>query len=252
MFNSELTQIKRAQFLAIAAISVGAIALSLSAIKGWAQNRWVAKRENVACVPADVEFNHPMVYRQSFSHPVHFDAQIKTFLEQYVHLTMDESIVNYHAITTNERYDKTKLSKSKWQAIELSAGIEKMNLMKAYGDSHELFKLISESGVGWKFLIDDIEVFGSPKTPILGVVRGQYQVTYDQAKRPDIPHKLFGYKELRFLIIQGAPTKDAEGNSLNKSGFYVTWAQEDDVSPENKETLSNKPSDFYLEKETGD
>ena len=253
MFNNEMSAIKRAQFLAIAAIAAGAVALSLSAVKSWAQNRWVAKRENVACIPADVDFSHPMVYRQSFTHPVNTDARIKTFVEQYVHLTQDESIVNYHSVTTAQRYDKAKLSKSKWQAIEMSTGLEKMNLMKLYGDSHELFRLIADSGIGWKFLIDDIVVYGNPDVgSILVTVRGQYQVTYDQAKRPDVPHKLFGYKELRFIVVQGSPTKDAQGNFLNKTGFFVVWSQEDDASPEAKESLTKQPSDIYLRNEVGD
>ena len=253
MFNNEMTQIKRAQFLVISALAAGAVALSLSAIKSYVQNRWVTQRENVACVPSNVDFSHPMVYRQSFVHPVNADARIKTFVEQYVHLTQDESIVNYHSITTAARYDRTKLSKSKWQAIEMSTGLEKMNLMKAYGDSSDMYRLMADSGVGWKFLIDDIVIYGIPKSgPILAIARGQYQVTYDQAKRPDVPHKLFGYKEIRMTIVQGAPTKDAEGNFLNKTGLFVNFVSEDDASPERKESLTKQPSDIYLKSEPGE
>jgi hypothetical protein len=246
MFSREMTIIKRTQFLAIAAMAAGAIALSLSTVKSFLLNRWVSKRENVACVPADAEYTHPVVYRQTFSHPVDSDAKLKTFVEQYVHLTEDESIVDYHAVTTHERYDKAKLSKNKWQAIEMSTGLEKINRMRSYGDSNELYRMISDGGVGWNFLIDEIIIHGIPQTgPILAIVRGQYQVTYDKAK-VDLPHKLWGYKELRFIIIQGAPSKDAAGNYLNKTGLFVNWSQSEDISPEDREKLTNADKDVYL------
>lgn len=250
MFNQEMAQIRRTQFLAVLAISAGILALSLSTIKSFALNRWAAKRENVACVPVDGEYTHPLVYRQTFAHPVNEDAKLKTFVEQYVRLTQDESPVDYYSVTNNERYDKAKLSKTKWQAIEMATGLEKMMMMKSYGDSNELYKLITESGIGWRFLIDEIIISGSPQNgPILAVVRGQYQVTYDKAK-VDLPHKLWGYKEIRLLIIQGSPTKDMSGNYLNKSGFFVTWSQVEDLSIEGREKVTKQPSNIYLKEET--
>lgn len=249
MFNNEMKEIKRAQTLAILALSAGIVALSLSTVKSFLLDRWVRKRENVACVPVNVNYVHPFVYRQNFMNPVEIDAKLKLFVEQYVHLTQDESIVNYHSVTNNERYDKAKLSKNKWQAIEMASGLEKVQAMKAYGDSNTLYKMIAESGVGWKFLIDDIIVYGAPRSgPILVTVRGQYQVTYDKAK-VDIPHKLFGYKEIRYLILQGAPTKDADGNYLNKTGLFVTWSSQEDMSPEDREISAKRSQKSYLKTE---
>jgi hypothetical protein len=249
MFNHEMAQIRRTQFLAVLAISAGILALSLSAVKSFALNRWASNRENVACVPAGGEYTNPMVYRQTFSHPVDQDAKLKTFVEQYVHLSEDDSAVDYYSVTNARGYEKAKLSKSKWQAIEMTSGLEKANMMKAYGDSNELYKLIEESGIGWRFLIDDIIITGVPfRGPILAVVRGQYQVTYDHAK-VDLPHKLWGYKEIRLLIIQGAPTKDAEGNYLNKTGFFVTWSQVEDISADAREKITKAPSNVYLQDE---
>lgn len=246
MFNQEMKEIKRAQALAIAALTAGTIALCLSMIKSYMLDRWARKRENVACVPVDVQYSHPLVYRQSFINPVEIDAKVKLFIEQYVHLTRNESIVNYHSLSNNERYDKAKLSKNKWKAIEMTSGLEKMQVMKAYGDSSTLYKMIAESGVGWNFLIDDIIIYGIPQSgPLLVAVRGQYQITYDKAK-VDLPHKLFGYKEIRYLVVQGVPTKDASGNYLNKTGLFVTWSSEEDISPDDRETYAKRGQDAYL------
>jgi hypothetical protein len=244
-----MAQIKRTQFLAVLAISAGIIALSLSTVKNFALNRWASKRENVACVPVDGEYTHPMVYRQTWSHPVEQDAKLKTFVEQYIHLSQDESAVNYYSVTTADRYDKAKLSKAKWQSIEMTVGVEKQNAMKSYGDSNELYRLIAESGVGWKFLIEELIIEGNPSNgPILAVVRGQYQVTYDKAK-VDLPHKLWGYKEVRLIIVQGSPTKDSEGNYLNKTGYFVSFSQVEDISADAREKITKQPADVYLKEE---
>jgi len=246
MFESDMSQIRKTRFLAMLSISAAIVALGLSTLKSFALNRWAANRDNVACVPTTGEYTHPIVYRQSFDHPVENDAMVKTFVEQYIHLTLDESAVNYYSLTTADRYDKAKLSRNKWQAIELTTGLERQNAMRAYGDSNELYRLIAETGVGWKFLIDEIQISGIPERgPILAVVRGQYQITYDKAKI-DLPHKLWGYKEIRLNIIQGIPTKDSKGNYLNKTGLFVFWSQQEDVSAENHEKLTQQSSDLYL------
>jgi hypothetical protein len=190
-----------------------------------------------------------MVYRQTFSHPVEQDARLKTFVEQYVRLSQDESAINYFSTTTADRYEKAKLSKAKWQAIEMASGLERVNAMKAYGDSSELYRMIAESGIGWKFLIDEILIADTPKNgPIFAIVRGQYQVTYDKAK-VDLPHRLWGYKEIRLLIVEGSPTRDADGNYLNKTGLFVNWSQVEDISAAGREKLTKQPADVYLKRE---
>lgn len=249
MFQNELAIIRRTQFLAILAVAAGIVAVSLMTVKSFVLNRWADNRENVACVPADVEYTHPYVYRQSFINVVDNDARLKTFVEQFVHLTQDETNINYQSLTTADRYDSAKLSKSKWRAIEMASGLAKADLMRSYGDSHELYKLIEETGVTWKFLIDDIIISSVPTGgPILAVVHGKYQVTYDKAKI-DLPHKLWGYKEIRLILAQGSPTKDAKGNYLNKTGIFVNWFQVEDISPDVYEKITTSPADSYLKQD---
>ena len=77
-------------------------------IKNYINERWAKNRDTVACVP-ETETHYPGVYIESAAHPINHDAKLKLFVEQYVHLTRDESIVDFHKLDKSGRYDKAIL-----------------------------------------------------------------------------------------------------------------------------------------------
>lgn len=231
MFGSETKRMKNAQFLSIVALGFCLISVLLNIARGYVLDAWVAKKENVVCVPSDSEYTFPIVHSQSFYNPVYEDAKVKTFVAEYIRLTKNESVVDYHSVTSSERYEKAKLSQNKWTAIEMSTGEEQVRAKDAYAKSSDLYKYLSENGVGWVFLIDKIIVRPAPGTgTLVAEVFGEYQTTFDQAK-VDVPHETFGYKVVTLLIVQGLPSSDGKGAPLNKSGLYVYSSTEQTLDP---------------------
>lgn len=245
--DNDIFLIKRMQSSLILAFSFILIALGLSFVKNVVVENWALKRDNVACVPADVDFSHPIVYRQSVQNPINEDALLKTFIAQYVHLTQDEQIIDYHKINPSERYKDSQLSLSKWAAIDMSVGVERALNMKKYSESSDVFYTLKQNNMGWLFLVDDILLFGVPNTGnILAIVRGQFQVTYDNIKA-DLPPRLWGYRELHYILVQGFPQKNTKTDQYtNKSGWQVSWSAVQPISPAEKEKLSLRNADFYL------
>lgn len=247
--QSDINYLQRSKFLMTVAIVIGVVSLLLSIVKNMVTNHWALNRDNVACIPAETEQSHPIVYRQTTMHPAAQDALLKSFVESYVHLTLDEQIVDYHQVSNSENYKDAKLSKSKLTAIEMSTGIEKALNMKKYSQSNELYYSLKKGNLGWVFLIDDILIHGVPESgSVLAVVRGEYQVTYDKAKA-DLPHQLWGYREIHLLINQGIPTENSSGAYNNKYGWFVTWSATQTLTPDQKEKLSERTFDYYHMKE---
>lgn len=245
-----LDNLKRAQGIMMVAIILGIIALSMSVVKNFVTERWLSQKNTVACIPADVENSHPIVYHQTASNPVQSDAYIKSFVAEYIRLTQNEQVVDYHRLTNNQRYDKAQLSQAKWQAIEMSVGAERALNMSKYDQSNEVFKMLDQGNLGWVFLVDDILLFNGPNTgTTLAVVRGEFQVTYDKVK-VDLPPRLWGYREIHLLIQQGVPLEDSKGeNYINQFGLFVSWSNINILTPEQKEKMSDRNANYYLMKE---
>jgi hypothetical protein len=245
-----LTSLKKAQGIIWIAIGLGVLSLLSSVGKNIATERWLAQKNMVSCVPADTEHSFPMVYYQTAAHPIQSDAYMKTFIDKYVHLTLDENVVDYHQLTQNQRYDKARLSQSKWQAIEMSVGAERALNMQRYADSDQIYKTLEQGKMGWVFLVDDILLFPGPNTgTTLAVVRGEFQITFDKVK-VDLPPRLWGYREMQFLINQGVPTEDSKGEKyINQYGLYVSWSNTNILTPEQKEKLSSRNSNYYMMEE---
>ncbi len=238
--------LKRSAAIMSLALGIGILSLGLSVLKNVVTERWLAQKNKVACVPADVEHSHPLVYHQTASNPIQSDAYLKTFVEEYIRLTQNEQIVNYHQLSQNKRYEKARLSQAKWQAIEMSTDMEKALNMQRYAESNEVFHELDKSNIGWVFLIDDILLFPAPNTgATMVVVRGEYQITYDKVK-VDLPPRLWGYKEIQLLLIQAPPSLDSKDQYLNKYGVYVSWSNITDLTPDQKERYSKRSRDFYL------
>ena len=238
--------LKRAQGMLYIAITVGVFALFASVVKNIVTERWLKEKDMVACIPADTEASHPIVYHQTIQNPIIDDAYIKSFVEEYVHLTQDEQIVDYHQVTSNARYQNARLSQAKWKAIEMSVGTEKALNMEKYYQSNEIFYTLQQGNMGWVFLIDDIILKAVPNSgAVLAVVRGEFQVTYDRVK-VDMPPRFWGYREMRFMINQGNETIDSKENELNKYGVYVAWSNVEILTPEQKEARFKRNYDYYL------
>lgn len=232
------------------AIALGVVALAMSVVKNIVTERWLSQKNTVACIPADVENAHPMVYHQTALNPVQSDAYVKTFVDEYIRLILNENAVDYHKLTSNDRYDKARLSQSKWRAIEMSVGAERALNFERYADSDEVFKILDQGKMGWIFLVDDILLFPSPGTgTTLAVVRGEFQVTFDKVKA-DLPPRLWGYREIHLLINQGVPLEDKSGEDyINQYGLYVSWSNTNILTPEQKEKLSERNYNYYLMEE---
>nr|BFD64822.1 hypothetical protein BdHM001_35030 [Bdellovibrio sp. HM001] len=236
-------QYKLFKWSMLAAIAVAFLMFSREMVV----NAWLAKKNNVSCVPATVTYGLPFAYYQSAAHPVQNDAEIKAFIEKYVRLTKNQSAVDYHQPTRKARYSSVGLSKNLWEAIELSEGVEKKWNEKQYYLSSDTFRFLKEKNVGWIFNIDTILVEGIADAGAARVtVRGEYQITYDHAK-VEVPHTLYGYKEIIYMVIIGSPTTDDDGNFYNRTGYFVIDSFERDLSPIERKILNNQNASFYLE-----
>lgn len=241
--------LKRAQGMMYIAIMLGVFALLSSVVKNVITERWLSQKDMVTCIPADTEASHPIVYHQTAINPVVDDAYLKSFAEEYMRLTQDEQIVDYHQVTSNARYQNARLSQSKWKAIEMSTGPERVINMERYAKSNETFYTLQQGNMGWVFLIDDILVKSIPNSgAALVVIRGEFQVTYDRVK-VDLPSRFWGYREITLMINQGVPTEDTKGNDINKFGLYVAWSNVEILTPDQKEDRSTRNLEHYLMKE---
>lgn len=243
-----IKDLKKLQSLIVLALVISAISLFASIVKNVVTERWAKSRDMVACVPAESKQAFPMVYAQTAFHPVQSDALLKSFVEQYIHNTQDEQIVNYHALSKDGRYDNVRLSDAKLKAIEMSVeeSPERALNMKKYADSSDTLQNLKRCDCGWVFLIDDILIIPNVRAgKTVAVVRGEFQVTYDRVKT-ELPSQLWGYREITLLLDQGVPTADVKDNYLNQHGIYVFWSFSRILSGVEKENLSSRNSDFYM------
>lgn len=244
-----LDAIKKARSIVQLAIIIGVVALLLSVVKNVVTERWLKQKNTIACVPADVDHSLPIVYHQTALHPVQNDALVKTFAEEYIRLTQNEQIVDYHQLTQNQRYEKARLSQAKWKAIEMSVQTEKALNMQKYADSNQTFYILEQGKMGWVFLIDDILLFPLPQSgATLAVIRGEFQATADKVK-VETPHFLWGYREIHLMILQGVPTSDTKDQDVNKYGLYVAWSNMNTLTQEQKDKFSQRNYEHYLTKE---
>lgn len=245
-----LDNLKRAQSIMILAITLGILALGMSVFKNIVTERWLSQKNTVACIPSDVEHAHPLVYHQTAANPVQSDAFVKSFVAEYIRLTENEAVIDYHQLSQNQRYDKAQLSQAKWKAIEMSVGAERALNMDKYSNSKDIFKVLDQGDMGWVFLIDDILLFDGHNTgTTLAVIRGEFQVTFDKVK-VDLPPRLWGYREIHLLINQGVPLESSNGeNYVNQYGLYVSWSNTNILTPEQKDKMSERNANYYLMKE---
>jgi hypothetical protein len=248
--QAQTKELKRAYSLMTLALIVGVISFAFALAKNAVMEYWAVNRDNVECIPADVEHSLPMVYRQSTVNPVEEDGLVKTFLTEYIHASLDEQIVSYHALSDQGRYESARLSKAKWKSIHMSLGAERALNEKRYSDSNKVYYELQRSNMGWVFLIDDIIIRSAPNSgSVLAIVRGSFQVTYDKEK-VDLPSRLWGYREMYFTIQQGVPVSNAKTELYdNKYGLYVSWSAVNEITPAQKEKLSERSYDYYMLKE---
>lgn len=241
--------LKKFQDLLHIAIIFAIVALLASIAKNIVTERWLNQKKQVACIPANTDNSHPIVYHQTAINPVQNDALVKTFVEEYVHLILNESLVDYHKVTEDSRYDNARLSASKHKAIEMAIGPEKALNMEKYAKSNELYYELQKGNIGWEFLIDDILIYpGQNNGATIAVIRGEYQVIYDKVK-VDLPPRLWGYREVVLVLQQGMPTEDEEGLDVNKNGLYVSFSTVNVLTPDQKKSADKKAYGFYLQRE---
>lgn len=243
------------------AIILGAVALLVALINNVVKANWAKSRDKVACVPADIHQSFPMVYRQTALNPVQNDAMMKTFVQEYVEITQNETIIDYHAQTiSGKRYDDAFVKNNLYKAIEMSLGNERALNMNRLANSTDTYTRLKKGQAGWIFLIDDILLFNGPQAHAgmmvnpsgfgytVAVIRGSFQINYDQVKHGGSP-KLWGYKEIHLLISQGVPTMDTQNNSINRYGLFVVWSNVQDIDISRKEEYDKRNADFYLKQD---
>tara|TARA_Y100000034_G_scaffold136040_1_gene210438 strand:- start:4024 stop:4794 length:771 start_codon:yes stop_codon:yes gene_type:complete len=215
--------------------------------------RSIENRDYMACIPNDMSISYPIVYHQGTTNPVVNNALINSFIEEYVKLTQDEKIINYHSEINNNRYkDATSFSESRKKAIYMSliGSPEREKNLRMWSESNKTFNRLKQANMGWVFLIDDIIPQGVPGTPLYHiVVRGEFQAIYDNAKRPvdqQLPAKLWGYKEFRYQVVVNSPDMTVDDKYLNKYGIYVSSSSERDINPLEKDRYTKRNHDFYL------
>ena len=259
--NNETTEIRQMKRFMVAATIIAIFAFACSIVKNVVNERWAKSRDTVACVPADTDQAFPMVYHQTALNPVQNDAMMKSFVYEYVKLTQDEQIVDYHATTdTGKRYVEANLRDNLKKAIEMSLDNERALNIDKYAKSSEVYNRLIKGNWGWIFLVDDILLFNGPQAAsgaphsdagfgyTYAVIRGQFQVTYDTVKK-ELPPELWGYKEIHLLISQGVPTMDTKNNYVNKYGLYVVWSNTYDIDANRKDIYQMRNSDHYLKQE---
>lgn len=250
--NSDSNYLKSAKTMMMISIVLTILAFGLSTVKDLVTERWALKKQNIACIPADVDHSFPLVYRQTAMNTTEQDALLKSFVYNYIHLTQDDQIIDYHAVSNTERLKDAMLSKARWAAIQMSQGTEKALNMQKYSESSDKYVTLKKGNMGFLFLVDDIILHGIPQSgSILAVVRGEVQLTYDNTKT-DLRNRFWGYKEIYLVINQGIPTTNPKDDSYeNKYGWYVTWSSTQDLTPDKKEKLGERNSDYYLLNELG-
>lgn len=226
------------------------IGLASSIIKNVVTERWAKSRNQVACVPADVEHSFPYAYAQTAAHPVPNDALLKTFVEEYVHLTQNEQIINYHKISSDGRYQNDFLSTSRQKAIEMALPDSPefaLNKLK-FAQSYDVFQTLRKAQAGWVFNIDDILIFPGPNTGIaIAVIRGEFQVVYDRAVVPGtIQDELWGYREIILELYQRPPLKDLKGDNLNKYGIFVGRSEMYTLSSDQRQQRLKRGYEYYM------
>lgn len=252
------------------------IVFLMSILKNTINEKWARERDNVACIPADTEITYPGVYLQSAAHPVNVEARVQSFIEEYVHLTRDDQIVDYHKLATDKRYDKARLSDTKWKSIFMSKEIERDLNMLRYIESYDRYQELNRDRKSIIFLIDEILTFPVPLTnSTVVIVRGQYEGIYDQGdnKGKTLPPDFLGYREIRYIVQQSFPRvkidretekkeiiaelnkkrgKDQKVNIKNigfenKFGLYVVWSEEKVLNAGEKLKLEERSRDHLVQ-----
>jgi hypothetical protein len=250
--NSDTTYLKSAKVMMTVSIVFTILAFGLAMVKDLVTDRWALRKQNIACIPAEIDHTFPLVYHQTAMNVTEQDALLKSFVYDYIHLTQDDQIIDYHSVSNSERLKDAQLSRSRWAAIQMSLKEERALNMLRYDESSERYNILKKGNMGYIFLIDDIIIHGIPQTgSVLAVVRGEVQLTYDNTKT-DQRNRPFGYKEIKLIIDQGIPQVNPADNSYeNKYGWYVTWSASEDLTADKKEEYSKRDSDYYLLNELG-
>ena len=228
------------------------IAFLSSIGKNIINEKWAKERDDVACVP-DVETHYPGVYIQSAAHPINHDAKMQSFIEEYVHLTRNEQIIDFHKLVNEEegkgRYDRARLSDAKWKAIFMSKGPERGLNKKKYSESSDMYSMLDRDKKSIIFLIDEIITMPVPQFLHTAViVRGQFEAIYDTAEqdKQNLPPEFLGYREIKYIVETSFPRADEKENWENKPGFYVIWSSERILDPGEKKLLEKKSREMAI------
>lgn len=248
----ETKEIKRMSSRVYLLIFLMGIALFQSIIKNYINEKWAKDRDTVACIP-EIETHYPGIYLQSAAHPINEDAKLQNFIEQYINLTRNEQVIDFHKVlnSQSDRYDKARLSNAKFKSIFMSEGVErKLNELR-YAKSSDVFNYLDQKKMNIIFLIDSIETRPVPAGMMIPVVvRGQFEAIYDSAEKDKkvLPPEFLGYREIRYMVKRGFEMTDAEDNIENKTGFFVVWSDERTLDPGEKNKLFKQSREFFLQR----
>lgn len=252
--NQYIGKIKRLTATTNMLIAMSVIVFALSYIKDVFVNNWLETRDEGACMPINTDHNYATTYFLNASHPVSNHAFITTFVEEYIHLVYDESIVDFHVDaydvnsgTSNRYSSEGKLSKSKEKALFLSKGVElAMNKLR-YSASPERFNYLNSGNKkSILFLIDEIivmPVIGASNIPV--IVRGQFELMFDNSENAeDIPPEFLGYKEIRLTVQMSYPETSVDNEFINQYGIHVIHSDMRSLDSGEKFKLGERSRDY--------
>lgn len=252
--NQYIGKIKRLTAVTNLLIVMSIIVFALSYVKDVLVNKWLETRDEGACLPINTDHNYATTYYLNSVHPVSNHAFITTFVEEYVHLVYDESVVDFHAEAydvnsgTSNRYSaEAKLSKSKEKTLFLSKGVElAMNKLR-YSASPERFNYLnSNPKKSILFLIDEIivmPVIGASNIPV--IVRGQFELMTDNSEDSEnIAPEFLGYKEIRLTLQMSYPETSVDNEFVNQYGIHVIHSDMRSLDSGEKFKLGEKSRDY--------
>ena len=206
-----------------------------------ASHYWKTKQSKIVLYPTKKSCDYPLI---AYLPQTGTDdsCMLFNFVEEYIHLTLDESMDGYEKTTADTQfkmdYIKTKLER----AIYLSRDAERTkNQFERLPKSNDLYFKLHECNCSYPFNIDAIE--SVRKLPAAGTiyltVLGHFQVSFnkDVTKAPD--SKAYGYKRVHFVIGQAIPERDTKDRILNEYSYYVISMNVTDVTDSVQSDLFN-------------
>ncbi len=202
--------------------------------------KWLDNRKEGYCRPENT-VAYPMIpYLPSSTHE-DVDSRLFNFVEDYIHWTYNEKIVDFHRPSSLSRRATAYLQEPLQKSVLYSKGTAKAENMRKYTNSQSTYIRLKKCNCGFLFNINAIEsIIKSKYTDIFHVtVLGEFQLTGDRQYNNE-NHSLWGFKRIWLTIVMDRSETNSKGDTVNPDGFYVSYQQVEDVDYYKKDLLMEK------------